>query len=112
MFGVGQVEAGGVVGAGQGERWVAVGAEGRVDVEADSPVPAEHAEVEVEQGAGVAAGEQDVDARDHGGDQEGYPEERQHDVVRDGKEHLHQPEPAGKVRVELADELHGRAGRE
>ena len=94
MLGVVDVEVGRVVGPGQGERWVAVGADGGGGVEADPPAPAQHADVEVEQGAWIAAGEQDGEAGDHRGDHERDPQERQHDVVRDGEEPFHQPQPA------------------
>jgi hypothetical protein len=49
LFGVGDVEIGGVVGPGQGKRWVAVRAQRGVHVEPDPPVPALYADVEVEQ---------------------------------------------------------------
>ena len=101
-FGVGDVEFGRVVGPGQRERRVAVRAEGGVGVEPDPPAPAQHADVEVEQRARVAAGEQDREAGDHRGDQERDPQERQNDVVRDGEEPLHQPHPARELRIQLA----------
>ena len=73
VFGVRDVEFGRIVGPGQGERRVAVGAQGGVDVEPDPPVPAQHADVEVEQRPRIAAGEQDGEAGDHGGDQRTRP---------------------------------------
>jgi hypothetical protein len=68
VFGIGDVEVGRVVRAGQRKGWVAICAEGAVGVESDPPVPAQHTDIEVEQRARIAAGEQDGEASDHGGD--------------------------------------------
>jgi len=76
VLGVVDIEVGRIVGPGQGERRVAVGTQGGVDVEPDPPIPAQDADVEVEQPARVAAGEENREAGDHGGDQECDPQER------------------------------------
>ena len=70
MFGKGDLDVGRVVDPSQGERRVAVGAQGGVDVEPDPPVPAQHADIEVEQGPRIAAGDHDGDPGGHGGDEE------------------------------------------
>jgi hypothetical protein len=100
-LGVRDLQVGRVVGASQGEWWVSVGAQGRVHVEPNPPVPPQDTDVEVEQRARVATGEQDREAGDHGGDHERDQQERQHQIVRDGQEHLSQPQPAGQLGVQL-----------
>ena len=45
---------------------------------------------------------EDREERDDGEDQEREPEEREHDVVRDREQPLHEPQPAAHIRVELA----------
>ena len=52
--------------------------------------------------ARVAAGEQDREERDHGDDEEGDPQEHEHDVVGDGQQPLDQPQPAAEAGVERA----------
>ena len=65
-FGVGHVQVRRVVRhLGQGERRVAVGAQGAVAVVVHPPGPAQHADVEVEQRPRIAPGEQDREERDH-----------------------------------------------
>ena len=59
LSGILDVERGRVVGGREAERRVAVGAEDRRRVELDAPVPAQHADVEVEDGARVPTGEED-----------------------------------------------------
>ena len=101
------VEPSGIVGyVVERERWVPVGAERSVRVEGDTPRPAEHSEVEVEDAARVATRDEDREERDDRQHQEGEPEEREHDVVRDREQPLHEPEPAAHVRVELALDAH------
>ncbi len=73
-----------------------------VGVDADTPRPAEDADVEGEQAARVAAGEEDREAREHGRHGEGDPEEEQHDEMRDREQPFDEPEPATDVGVELA----------
>ena len=87
---------------------VLVGAEGAVGVEADAPRPAEHADVVVEDPAGIAPGEQDREARDDGREDEADPEEEENDEVRDGEQPLDEPLPAAHVGVELAGEAKGK----
>ena len=60
-----------------------------------------HADVEVEDGARVAPREEDREERDHRQHEEREPEEREHDVVRDREQPLHEPEPAADAAVEL-----------
>ena len=106
VCGVGDVEPRGVVGiVGERERRIPVGAERAVGVEADAPGPAQHADVEVEEPARIAAGEQDREERDDGDDHEGEPEEREHDEVRDREEPLDQPQPAAEAVVQLPREV-------
>ena len=93
---------------GKGEGRVLVRAEGAVGVEADAPRPAEDADVEVEDPAGVAAGEEDREACDDGREHEADPEEEENDEVRDGEQPLEEPLPAAYVGIELA----GQAKRE
>ena len=108
------MERGGIVGLlVQREGRIAVGPERPVGVEEDAPGPAQDAEVEVEDPARVAAGEEDREERDHGQDEHDAPEDEQHEVVRDHEEPLDQPEPAPDPRVELAahrDRVDRRAG--
>jgi hypothetical protein len=51
---------------------------------------------------GVPAGEQDREERDHAQHDERQPQEGQDDVVGDGQEPLHQPQPPGQMPVERA----------
>ena len=109
-LGVGDVQRRGVVRLlVQAERRVAVGAQGTVGVVADPPRPAQHPQVEAEQRAGVAAGEQDREERDDGDDSERDPQEEQHDVVRDRQQPLDQPQPAAQRLVQAGSHLHGIA---
>jgi hypothetical protein len=55
--------------------------------------PAQHAHLEVEDAARVAAGEQDRQERAHGPDDERDPEKHEHDEVRDQQDPLDQPPP-------------------
>ena len=97
VLGVGDVEPGRVVGdVGEGERRVAVGAQGVVAVVGDPPGPAEHAEVEPEDPRRVAAGDEDGEPGDDGQDREGDPEEDQHDQVWHQQQPFDQPQPAGQ----------------
>ena len=83
----------------QRERRVPVGAEGAVRVEGDTPRPPEHADVEVEDPARIAARDEDREERDHGQQEEREPEEGQQDVVRDRQCPLDDPEPAAQLGV-------------
>ena len=87
---------------GERERRIAVGAESCVRVERNAPRPAQDAEVEVEDAAGIAPGEEDREERDHRQNEERKPEEREHDVVRDREDPLHEPQPAAQFTLELA----------
>ena len=61
---VGNVKPRGIVGyIGERERWIAIGGVCGPE-EGDAPGPAEYADVEVEDRAGVAAGEENRDDRD------------------------------------------------
>jgi hypothetical protein len=71
----------------KGERRVAVGAERAVRVEGDPPGPAQHTDVEIEEPARVALGEQDREEGDNADHDEGDPEEDEHDHVRDDQLH-------------------------
>ena len=92
---VGDLEPRRVVGdVGEREGRVAVGAVGGEGVEAHAPRPAQHAEVEVEDPARVAAAEQQRDERDQREQDERDPEEREDEEVRHDEQPLDQPEPA------------------
>ena len=94
------------------ERRVTVGAKRAVRVEGHPPRPAQHAHVEVEDPSRVAAGEEDREECDDRQNQEGEPEEEEHDVVRDRKQPLDEPEPAAEAGVERATKLEReRVGR-
>ena len=114
LVGIGDLEVRGEVRALlQAERRVVVGAQPAVRVVGDPPGPAQHADVEVEDRPGVAAGEQDRDQRDDRQHDEGQPQEGQHDEVGDREQPLDQPEPPAEVVVELrvdADGIGGWAG--
>ena len=86
---------------GERERRVTIGSEPAVGVEAHAPGPAHHPDVEVEDRARVAPGEQDREERDHGQDNKREPQEHEHDDVRDHQDPLDQPQPATNVVVEL-----------
>ena len=58
----------------ESERWVAVGAEGEIPVVADAPGPSQDADVEVEEAAWIALGQQDADPGGHGGEDERGPQ--------------------------------------
>ena len=88
------------------ERRVAVGAE-RVGVVGDAPAPAQHADVEVEDRAGVAAGEQDREERHHAQHRERHPQEGEHHVVGEGEQPLHQPQPPAQAGVEVGVDVDG-----
>ena len=62
-------------------------------------------DVEVEHAPQVAPGDEDREECDDGEDQEREPEEREHDVVRDREQPLHEPQPAAHIRVELAFDM-------
>ena len=65
-LGIGDVQVRRVVRhVGQGERRIAVGAQGPVAVVVHAPGPAHDPDVEVEQRPRIAAGEQDREERDH-----------------------------------------------
>ena len=100
-----------VVGAvGEREGRILVGSEGAVGVEADAPRPAEHADVEVEDAAGVAAGEEDREAGDDGRDREADPEEEEDDEVRDGEQPLEEPQAAAYLGSSSPVRRSGKAG--
>ena len=108
VLGVGDVEPGRVVGdVGEGERRVAVGAQGVVAVVGDPPGPAEHAEVEPEDPRRVAAGDEDGEPGDDGQDREGDPEEHQHDQVWHQQQPFDQPQPAGQPGFQPAFDADG-----
>ena len=115
MPGVRDVERRRIVALLQRERRVSVGSVGGEGVERHSPAPAQHTDVEVEDRARIAAGEQDREERDHAQYAEREPQEREHDVVRDHQQPLDQPQPAAEARVEMpfdADRIGGeRVGR-
>ena len=91
---VGDVEGGRVGHRPQGERRVAVGAEGEVAVVADAPGPAQDADVEVEQATGIAPGQQDAYAGRDGGEDERRPQHGQDQDVGNEQDPLHDPQPA------------------
>src|SRR5215213_979498 len=100
---VGDLQPGRVVrDVGERERRVAVGPERLVGVEADAPRPAHHADVEVEQAAWVAPGEQDREEGDHRHHDERDPQEDEADHVGDDEHPLHEPQPAAERLVEIA----------
>ncbi len=109
VLGVGDVEPRRVVRLrAEAERRVAVGAEATVAaVVGHAPRPAEHAEVEVEEPAGVAAGEEDREERDDADHGEGDPQEPEREEVRDGEEPLDEPEPPRERLVEAGVEGDG-----
>src|SRR6185295_2230019 len=76
------------------ERRIAVGAERAVRVVRDTPRPAEHADVEVEEPARVALREEDREERDDRDEEERDEQEREDDVVRDREGPLDEPQPA------------------
>jgi hypothetical protein len=76
-----------------------------VGVVADAPAPAQDADVELEDGPRVAAGEQDRAERDDRRRDEGDPEEDEHDEVRDREQPLDEPAPAAQLRGELSLEF-------
>ncbi len=90
-----------VIGYGsERERWIAIGAEQAVGVESDTPAPAQHTEVEVEDRTRVAPREQN---REEGNDRqqhEGDQQEEEHDEMRDAEQPLNKPEPAAELRIE------------
>ena len=108
VLGVLDVEVRGVGGVlGQAERGVAVGGQGAVGVVGDPPGPAQDADVEVEDGPGVAAGHQDRHEGHDAEHREGDPQEGQDDVVRDRQQPLDQPEPArGRGRLGVGPHVH------
>jgi len=75
------------------ERWVLVGGE-HERVGGDSVVPPEEADEEVEQDAGVAAGDQDCKPGDHDRDKGYEAKEEQNQVVRNRQQPLDQGQPA------------------
>src|SRR5581483_4159877 len=66
---------------------------------------AEDADVELEQSARIPPREEDREEGDHTDDDEGGPEEDEHDEVRDRQQPLDEPEAAAEIRRELAGEL-------
>ena len=80
---------------GQAERRVPVRGQRAVRVVRDAPGPAQHADVEVEDGPGVATGHEDGHEGHEAEHHEGDPQERQDHVVRQRQQPLDQPEPAG-----------------
>src|SRR5581483_5582573 len=95
----------GVVGLlAEREGRVALGRERAVPVEGHAPRPAEDAEVEAEDPARVAAGEEQDEERGDRREDERDPEEGEDDEVRDQQRPLHEPEPARVRRVEAAFE--------
>ena len=84
------------------ERRIAVGAQRTIGVERDPPRPAENADVEVEDASRVAAGDEDREERDDRQNEQRQPEQREHDVVRDREDPLHEPEPAAQPGVQLS----------
>ena len=100
---VGDLQARRVVGhVVERERRIAIGAQRAVGVERHPPRPAENADVEVEDATRVAAGEEDREERDDRQNEQREPEQREHDVVRDREDPLHEPEPAAQLRVQLS----------
>ena len=93
------------------ERGVPVGAEGAVGVEADAPAPAQHADVEVEQAAGIASGEQDREQRDYARREQRDPQEEEDHEVGDRQQPLHQPQPAAQRLIEGSFEPERVAGQ-
>ena len=85
----------------EGEGRVAVCPEGAVGVVGDAPLPAQDPDVELEDAARVAPGEEDGEEGHHAEHHEGQPQERQHHVVRDRQQPLEEPQPAADLRVEL-----------
>jgi hypothetical protein len=100
-LGIRHLELGGIVGRRQRERWIAVGGERAVGVERHAPAPAQDADVELEDAARIAAGDQDREEGDDRQPDEREPQEEQHDVVRDGEQPLDQPQPAAQRLTEL-----------
>ena len=80
---------------GQAERRVPVRGQRAVRVVGDAPGPAQHPDVEVEDGPGVATGHEDGHEGHEAEHHEGDPQERQDHVVRQRQQPLDQPEPAG-----------------
>jgi hypothetical protein len=107
-FGVVDKQPGGIVGSlAEGERRVLVGRERAVAVERDAPCPAQNADVEVEDAARVAAGEEQREERHDRQDEIGEPEKDETDEVRDREQPLDEPEPAAQLRRELTFDTDG-----
>src|SRR5699024_4918642 len=85
-----------VIVTAEAERRIAVGTEDE-SVELDSPGPAHHAHVELEDRPRIAAGEDDRKPCDHAQDREGDPQETEDDQVRDHQDPFVQPAPAGRI---------------
>ena len=96
LFRIVDLEIGWVVGPGrERERRVLVGAIHREPVIHDSPRPAQHPDVEVEDGARIPTGEQNGNARNESQQRIHQVEPDQYRVVRDGQHApLDEPEPA------------------
>lgn len=96
---------------GQRERRVPVGAQRAVGVEGHPPAPAHHPDVEGEDRARVAAGDQDRDEGAQAQHREGEPQEDQHDVVREHQQPLHQPPPPRHSGVQRGVDVDRGRGR-
>jgi hypothetical protein len=93
----GELQAGRMIRVvGEGEGWIGVGSQCLVAVVADTPGPAQHAEVVGADRFGVPAGEQHRRIGDHGEYHQAGPEDRQRQVVREQQQPFDEPEPAAQ----------------